>query len=106
MEIKAVFGKNLKHYRKVKCLSQEQLSEKVGISVKHLSAIERGLTLVSADLLEKLATSVEIPVFFFFVDNEEFFYNDAMLDVIDRIIEKQLIKTIEEIKLDIRNSNC
>jgi len=105
MNIKSVFGENLKFYRKAKKLSQEQLSEKVDISVKHLSAIERGLTFVSADLLEKLAVSVEVPIFYFFVNVKELFYNDAMLDSIDRIIEKNLIKTIKDIKSDIRQNN-
>jgi transcriptional regulator with XRE-family HTH domain len=105
MNIKSVFGENLKFYRKAKKLSQEQLSEKVDISVKHLSSIERGLNFVSADLLEKLALSVEVPVFYFFVDEKEVFCNEAMLNTIDRIIEKNLIKSIEEIKSDIRQKN-
>ena len=105
MNIKASFGENLKLYRKEKKLSQEQLSEKINISVKHLSSIERGLTFVSADLLEKLAVSVEVPVFYFFVNEKDVFWNDAMLNTIDRIIEKNLIKTIEEIKSDIRQNN-
>jgi transcriptional regulator with XRE-family HTH domain len=105
MDIKAVFGENLKLYRKAKKLSQEQLSEKVDISVKHLSSIERGLNFVSADLLEKLATSVEVPAFYFFVNKKEVFSNVAMLNTIDRIIEKNLIKSIEEIKTDIRQNN-
>jgi transcriptional regulator with XRE-family HTH domain len=102
MNVKSSFGENLKFYRKEKRLSQERLSEKVDISVKHLSAIERGLTFVSAELLEKLALSLEIPVFYFFIKDNEIFYNDAVLNTIDRIIEKHLIKTIEEIKSDIR----
>jgi len=106
MDIKPIFGENLKFYRKIKKLSQEQLSEKVNISVKHLSAIERGLTFVSADLLEKLASSIEIPVYYLFVNKREVIYNDLMLNAIDKIIEKQLIKTIDEIKLDIRKNNC
>src|SRR5215475_12829108 len=104
MDIKAIFGENLKFYRKTKHLSQEQLSEKVGISVKHLSSIERGLNFISADLLEKLAFSVDVPVFYFFVNKREFFYNDVMLNTIDNIIEKNLIKTIDEIKSDIRQN--
>ena len=104
-DVKAIFGENLKFYRKTKHLSQEQLSEKVDISVKHLSSIERGLNFVSADLLEKLAFSVDVPVFYFFVNKREFFYNDVMLNTIDNIIEKQLIKAIEEIKSDIRQNN-
>ena len=105
MNIKSIFGENLKRYRKIKHLSQEQLSEKVDISIKHLSSIERGLTFVSADLLDKLAAAVEIPVFYFFVNEKGFFYNDTMLNTIDRIIEKHLIRTIEEIKAEIRQDN-
>ena len=105
MDIKAIFGENLKFYRKAQHLSQEQLSEKVDISVKHLSSIERGLNFVSSDLLEKLAYSVDVPVFYFFVDKREFFYNDVMLNTINNIIENKLIKTIEEIKSDIRQKN-
>ena len=105
MDIKTIFGENLKYYRKANQLSQEQLSEKVDISVKHLSSIERGLNFVSADLLEKLACSVNVPVFYFFVNKRDFLYNDVMLNTIDSIIENKLIKTIEEIKMDIRKKN-
>jgi hypothetical protein len=35
----------------------------------------------------------------------EIIYNDMQLDAIDRIIEKDLIKTIKEIKSDIRQNN-
>jgi transcriptional regulator with XRE-family HTH domain len=103
MNVRSSFGENLKHYRKEKKLSQEELSEKVDISVKHLSAIERGLNFVSAELLEKLSAALEIPVFYFFVNEKEIFYNDMMLNPIDRIIEKCLIKAIKEIKTEIRN---
>ena len=105
MDLKVIFGENLKFYRKAKHLSQGQLSEKVDISVKHLSSIERGLNFVSADLLEKLAVSVDVPVYYFFINEKEIFYNDVILATIDRIIEKQLIRTIEEIKLDLRRNN-
>jgi transcriptional regulator with XRE-family HTH domain len=104
MNVKSFFGENLKFYRKGKHLSQEQLSEKVDISVKHLSAIERGLTFVSAELLEKLSKSLEIPTYLFFIKEAEIFYNDTMLNVIDKIVEKHLIKVIEEIKNDIRQN--
>jgi transcriptional regulator with XRE-family HTH domain len=105
MDVKSIFGKNLKFYRKTKHLSQEELSEKVDISVKHLSSIERGLTFVSADLLEKLAVSIEIPIFYFFMNEQEIYSTDTLLNTIDRIIEKNLIKAIEDIKSDIRQNN-
>jgi transcriptional regulator with XRE-family HTH domain len=105
MGIKSCFGKNLKSYRKERHFSQEELSEQVGISVKHLSAIERGLSFVSAELLDKFSLSLELPVFVFFIQDREFFYNDTMLDALDRIIEKHLLNTIKEIKSDIRQNN-
>jgi transcriptional regulator with XRE-family HTH domain len=104
MDLKSSFGERLKHYRKQKHLSQEQLSEKADISVKHLSAIERGLNFVSAELLEKLSASLEIPVFMFFIMEGEIFYNDVQLDLIDRIIHKHLTKSMEDIRADIRQT--
>ena len=94
MDIKNIFGENLKFYRKAKHLSQEQLAEKSDISVKHLSSIERGLTFVSADLLEKLALSVEVPVFYFFVNKRDFFYNEVMLNTIDTPIPAKLYREL------------
>jgi transcriptional regulator with XRE-family HTH domain len=105
MGVKSYFGENLKFYRKEKSLSQEQLSEILDISVKHLSAIERGLTFVSAELLEKLSVSLEIPIFLFFLNDRKFLFEGTVLvDVVDKIIEDRLLKVIEEIRLDIRQS--
>jgi transcriptional regulator with XRE-family HTH domain len=102
MDIKASFGANLKHYRKTNHLSQEKLSEKVNISVMHLSKIERGLTFVSADLLEKLSDNLEISVARLFCKDNEKIYDDDVLNKFDRITEKHLIKAMEGIKGDIR----
>jgi transcriptional regulator with XRE-family HTH domain len=102
MDIKASFGANLKYYRKKKRLSQEQLSEKVEISVMHLSKIERGLTFVSADLLEKLSANLDISVARLFCTENEKIYDDDVLRKFDRITEKHLIRAIEGIKGDIR----
>jgi len=102
MDVKAAFGLNLKHYRKKQHLSQEQLSEKVDISVMHLSKIERGLTFVSADLLEKLSDNLDISIACLFCKENEKIYDDDVLNKFDRITEKHLIKAMEGIKGDIR----
>jgi transcriptional regulator with XRE-family HTH domain len=104
MDVKIVFGENLKFFRKEKRLSQEELSDILDISVKHLSAIERGLNFVSADLLGQLALSLEIPVFFLFVNDREIIHNDRLLGAIDRIVEKHLTKTIKDIKAEIHQN--
>ena len=105
MDIRELFGANLKYYRKEKHFSQEELSEKVEISVKHLSKIERGLTFVSADLLGKLSDNLGISVAQLFCKADEKIFDDNVLDVFDRISEKHLIKALEGIKTDIRG-NC
>lgn len=109
MGVKSVFGNNLKIYRKAKNMSQEELCEKVNISIKHLSSIERGMTFVSSGLLEKLALCIGVPVSRFFVTVDDVFeadekerYGDAMFDRIDKIIDKNLTQAVRNIKADIR----
>ena len=105
MDIKIFFGANLKHYRKKKHLSQEKLSEKVDISVMHLSKIERGLTFVSAELLEKLTASLEITTAHLFCNPDQKIYDTDVLSKFDRITEEYLIKAMEGIKGAIRKDD-
>ena len=55
------------------------------------SKIERGLILVSADLLEKLSDNFEITAAHLFCKPDEKIYNDDMIKKSDRITEKHLI---------------
>ena len=108
MEVRELFGLNLKRYRKEKRLSQEQLAEKVDISDKHLSKLERGLTFVSADLLEKLSKKLGVSVAHLFCtenENIENVYDEKILRKFDRITEKHLIRAMEGIKADIRKED-
>jgi len=98
MNVKAVFGANLKVYRKEKKLSQEQLSEKVGITMKHLSEIERGIVFASAGLLDKLAENLDIPVFAFFLTGNGIYYDNIMLDRIEKTIIQNVEQTMNNIK--------
>ena len=104
MEVKILFGLNLKHFRKKRRFSQDQLAEKVDISVKHLSKIERGLTFVSASLLEKLSSNLQVSIAqLFCMENE--IIDDNVLKKFDRITEKHLIRAMEGIKGDIRKDD-
>ena len=101
-DIKAVFGANVKHYRKKQCMSQEQLSEKLGISQKHLSAIETGSTFVSAELLEKCTRLLHVSAPALFYSGEEISNDDNLLSKIDQVIDKECEKTSNTIKMQIR----
>ena len=68
----------------------------------HLSKIERGLTFVSADLLDKLSSNLAISAAHLFCSDTEKIYDDDVLNKFDRITEKHLIKAMEGIKSDIR----
>jgi transcriptional regulator with XRE-family HTH domain len=102
MDVKAVFGANLKFYRKQTKLSQEELAEKTEISVKHLSNIECGLTFVSADLLEKLSASLRVPVSTLFYTTGDPFGSDRLLEKFDTVVKNELAHAFEAIKTEVR----
>ena len=104
MNVKGVFGKNLKHFRKEKKLSQEQLSENVDITIKHLSEIERGIVFASANLMEKLAENLEIPIFAFFLTDNSIYYDNIMLARIEKEIIQNIGYTMDNIKKGIYNN--
>ena len=63
MDIKKIFGENLKKYRKLKKFTQEKLSEKIDISPKHLSLVENGAAFVSAEVIERLSDVLKVYTF-------------------------------------------
>jgi transcriptional regulator with XRE-family HTH domain len=103
MTIKAILGANIKYYRKKQRLSQEQLSEKLEISPKHLSAIETGAAFVSAALLEKLTQTLQVSASALFYDVKKTVPDDSFLSLMDQIVEKELARTTEAIKVQIRH---
>ena len=60
MEIKELIGMRIKSLRKAKGMSQEQLSEKIGISPKYLSSIERGKENPTLDIFMKLGAALNV----------------------------------------------
>lgn len=58
--IQVLFGSNVQKYRKRAGLTQEQLSERLEISQKHLSIIETGTQFASAPLIGKIAATLEV----------------------------------------------
>lgn len=87
MNIKNLFGLKIKEYRKKKNLTQAQLAELVNVDDKHISCIESGKNFPSADLIERLATSLGVEP----KDLFEFYYLQDTEDLkadIDNMLEK------------------
>jgi transcriptional regulator with XRE-family HTH domain len=59
---KAMLGTRIKELRKAKGLSQDQLSESIGIDPKHLSRIEVGKSYPYMETLESIANSLEVEI--------------------------------------------
>jgi putative transcriptional regulator len=103
MNSKAIFGANVKYYRKKRGLSQEQLAEMADITPKHLSAIETGAAFVSAGLLDKLSRVLKVSASVLFYSTGENSVDDTVFSFVEEIVEKELLKAIELIKLQIRH---
>jgi transcriptional regulator with XRE-family HTH domain len=60
MDIRDVFGKNLKHYRLKSGISQEALAAKMGVDRAHVSAMERGQQNVTIITLWHAALTLDV----------------------------------------------
>ncbi|MBU4258399.1 MAG: helix-turn-helix domain-containing protein [Desulfobacteraceae bacterium] len=90
---KELLGARIKELRKAKGLSQEKLSEKVGIDSKHLSRIEVGKSYPSLDTLEKIANALHVEI----KDLFEFIHLSPSKELTDSI--SKLLKEADEDKL-------
>ena len=82
VNIKNLFGRKIKEYRKKKNLTQAQLAELVNVDDKHISCIESGKNFPSPDLIERLATSLDVEP----KDLFEFYYLQDAEDIKSDII--------------------
>lgn len=102
MCLKQIFGNNLHSYRKLRGLSQEQLAEKLDISVKHLSTMETGKVFASAELIEKISTVLNVSISALFYTPDEKSFDDTDISKIDSILDKEVYKALNTIKEKIR----
>lgn len=66
MDLKTNFGKQLQQLRTHADLTQSQLAEACDVSIDTISNIERGIHGPRFELLERLANSLNIPVYALF----------------------------------------
>lgn len=63
---KELLGERIKELRKLRKLTQDELSEKIDIDAKHMSRIEVGGSYPSLDTLEKMASALNLEMKDFF----------------------------------------
>jgi transcriptional regulator with XRE-family HTH domain len=78
-ELRDILSVNIKRYRAYRKWSQEQLAEKIDISVPFLSDIENGRKWVSPATLVKFASALTIQPFELFMPEGTFPVNTAAL---------------------------
>jgi len=96
-ELTIVFGKNIKRFRDFYGFSQEQLAEKMGLSVISICAIENGKKFVRADKLVNFATLFKTDVYELF--KPESILPDNAAGVLAKYCE-DVAKASEKIKKD------
>src|SRR5579871_5472904 len=69
-DARKLIGKRMQYFRKLRDLSQEELSSRIGIEEKSLSRLERGVHYPSLETLERIRAElgVELKDFFEFSD--------------------------------------
>ena len=60
MEIRDILARNLRLYRQLRDLSQEELAHRAGVDRTYVSALERSVYGVTIDLLDKLAVALDV----------------------------------------------
>ena len=71
MQLKAVFIQNLRKYRKHRNISQMALAEKCGTSTAYIGQIEIGNRFPSLDMIEKIASALQLKPYLLFFDNSD-----------------------------------
>mgnify|MGYP003482752903 FL=1 len=105
MTLKQIFGNNIHSYRKLRGLSQEKLSEKLDISIKHLSTMETGKVFASAELIEKISRELNVSISALFYTPDEKSFDETDLSKIDTILEDEILKALRIIKDRVKTMN-
>ncbi|MEI6088661.1 MAG: helix-turn-helix transcriptional regulator [Bacteroidota bacterium] len=102
---KKLLGQRIRELRKSKGLSQDQLSEIIGIDPKHLSRIELGKSFPYMETLEAIAKSLQVEI----KDLFEFYHltkEAATIEEINRMLHGATEETLRNVYKYIRYICC
>lgn len=95
-------GKNIKHYRKLLGMKQNELAELLNISEQFMGFIEQGRNKPSIELLIQISIIMKIPISYFVADRH---YDNRVYDshkfagYIKGIQESELSRTVDLLKV-------
>ena len=69
MDTNAIIGLRIKNLRTEKKYTLKYLSENTGLSIGFLSQLERGMTSIAIDSLDKISKVLDVELFSFFTTN-------------------------------------
>ncbi|NLK45082.1 MAG: helix-turn-helix transcriptional regulator [Treponema sp.] len=96
MELRAVFIENVKKYRRINKLSQMALAEKCGTSTSYIGEIEIGKKFPSVEMIQKIATALEIPPYKLFMEESDVYVANLPPQAKQELVSK-LQKSIADI---------
>lgn len=102
LNIRKIFGENVKYHRKRMGLSQEQLAERLEISTNHLSVIETGTKFVTYKLLERLVAELQVLPATLFYSPLVAQRDESTANKINGIIAEELSQVGERIQMRLR----
>lgn len=104
-DIVIILSGNIRQLRKKALFTQEKLAEAVGISLRHMSDIERGVSFPSPEKLEQIASVLGIPSYVLFLPDEtmkaELIFNHEYKSILD----KEINEALERARLSISKSS-
>ena len=71
MELKTLFGKNVKYYRFRNGYTQEQLAEKMDVTPNYISRLERGMHNPPFIMISKVAEALDVEPYELFIKRND-----------------------------------
>ena len=99
MDLKQVFIKNLKKFRKQQELSQVKLAELCGTTQNYIAEIETGRRFPSLKLIEKVGQILDVEPYRFFIDEAQEIQTevDEWINLLAKLPDEQRLKIIHRI---------
>jgi transcriptional regulator with XRE-family HTH domain len=97
VDIKKSLGRNIKHFRFHKQITQADLAEKANISITFISNIERGLKYPKAQVLAQIASGLGVRVWELFKDEVTPVDSKELVGRLTSDMRTRVIKAMDEV---------